>query len=143
MTLSRRISTLLSSRIFVFPFYPSFWPQEISIRVLDGFSWLKKFLDCGKNVFWAPRNFLNSKNPFFQRLEISSTEKNCLTGFAKFLEAVYTVFPASRKLLNGFCRSPLRIRIRSIEKIGSLLYKFDLVCLLSCLRFVKLFQGVA
>jgi hypothetical protein len=55
---------------------------------------------------------LTGKNPFFRRLEISSTEKNCLNGFAKFHDAVWTVFLASRKMFDRFSRFVAQIRTR-------------------------------
>jgi len=90
--------------IFVFPFYPFFWRHEISIWVLGGFSRLKKFLQGRKTVFPASRNFFKAENLYFQLREVSLREKNCISGFAKFLGAIYTVFLVSRKLLSWFGR---------------------------------------
>jgi hypothetical protein len=44
--------------IFVFHFWPSFSPQEISIWVLGGFSVFKKFLHYRKSVFPGSKKFL-------------------------------------------------------------------------------------
>jgi hypothetical protein len=56
---------------FVFPFQSYFWPQEISILVLEGFARAKKFLDCRKFILLDSRNFFREINPFFLLQDIS------------------------------------------------------------------------